>query len=165
MATKKGAEAVAAALVATLSANANAALDAIWSAWGDATTNPEVYPRKVFKFRQDLIREYPVWVVSWLGTQQPSNGATQWAEQDHRFDVSALCRADSQPVLETQVVRHTLAIWEILMANQLLDGSLSGCSGVDLLRAGRSEVYADKSRTTLIQAAGWEVVVHVVESV
>lgn len=165
MSVVKGPEAAVAAVVATLSAHAQAALDAIWTAWGDGATIPEVAPRSVYKFRRDLVPEYPAWVVTWLGSQQVNNGATVWGEVDHRLDVSALVRSDALSVLETQATRHGWAIWEILMANQQLDGSLSGVSGVDPLRAGRSEVYSDKSRTTLIQAVGWEIVVHVMESV
>jgi hypothetical protein len=165
MATKKGPEAAIAAVVATLTANIHAALDTIWTAWGDSATIPKVYPLSIYKFRPPPPPEYPCIIVSSLSGRQITNDMTQWGEVDHILDVTAICESDTVSVVETQATRYLWAIWEVLMNAPNLDSSMSGLAGVDLGKYGRSGAYPKAGSGMLDEAVGWEVIVHVMESV
>lgn len=160
----KGPEAAIAAVVATLVANLNAALDAIYTSWGDSATIPNVHPLSIFKFRPAPPPELPCVIVSSLGGRQQENGQPYWGLVDHTLDVTALVESDQINVVETQATRYLWAIWEVFMAHPLLDGSMSGLSGFDLGRYGRSGAYPSKAGL-LEEAVGWEITVHVEESV
>lgn len=160
----KGPEAAIAAVVATLTANLNAQLDAIWTAWGDSATIPNVHPLSIYKFRPAPPPELPCVVVSSLGGRQLENGQPYWGLVDHVIDVTAMVTSDQVNVVETQATRNLWALWEVFMAHPLLDGSMGGLSGFDLGRYGRSGAYTNKNGL-LQEDVGWELTVHVEESV
>ncbi len=163
MTIKKLSPAVQVAVANTLTTYVNAQIDAISAVWNDGVPLPHV--AQVYNGYREMVPEYPVILVSSRGGKQRTNGATVWAEIDHRLDVSILVQCDDEPTLDQQMQRYLVAIWEVLMVNQGLDGSLSGLAGVDPVEYGRSGMYKLEKSTLLMEAGGWSIVVHVVESV
>lgn len=161
MARYYGAEAVEQSVAATLQANINAALDTLYTAAADTT--PKVYPRQVYAGARDLIPEYPSIVVTSLDGNQSLDASPNWGEVNHRIDVSAIVMSDDHRTLDRQTKRLLWAIWNVLKTHQGLDNGLSGLSGVQCMRYGRSEVYKPKAGQ-LLQVAAWEVVVQIEES-
>lgn len=141
-AIQQGPEKAAAAIVATLSANLNASIDAIWAAWSGADpsgedTPPKVYPTKVYKFRRRVVDlgNYPVIMVSPVGGRQVDNfmavtpgsvGSDQWR---WRLFVELGVAGDDQYVLEAMCTRLVWAIRTTLLLHPLLDNSLGGYGG------------------------------------
>lgn len=167
---QQGPEAIEHAVANTLSTNLSGFLDAIWAQWasidpteGDGVV-PEVYPKLVIAGRRQLINDYPAVIVTSLDGELLESGAPVWGEMAHRVDVTALLRGDRQDVLDKQSKRYLWAIWKCLMTYQMLDNSLVGNSGVTPKQYGRS-LYGKPKATQMIMAAGWEVLVHLVESV
>jgi hypothetical protein len=164
MTVKKGAEAIEVAVANTLSTYLPTQLTAISAVWNDGVPLPA--PVAVFAGQRQLVREYPAVVVASLDGTEVADGAPLWGEQEHRLDVSVVCLSDDQHILDVQTKRYLVAIWEVLKQNQLLDGSISGLAGVQTRRYGRSEQWkANEKGRLMLQAAGWEIVVHVTESV
>jgi hypothetical protein len=166
---QQGPEAIEHAAANTLSTNLNGFLDAIWAQWTDIDAAsgiavPEVYPKHVIAGRLNLINDYPTVIVTSLDGEMYGSGAPVWGETQHRIDVTALLRGDRQDILDRQSKRYLWAIWKCLMTYQMLDNSLVGNSGVTPAKYGRS-LYGKGSSKQMLMAAGWEVLVHLVESV
>jgi hypothetical protein len=161
-----GPEAAAAAIVATLQAHVNEAVTLINAAQSDGVPLPTIAGTNIYDGFQEMLGEYPAIVVTPVEGQESANAAPAWGELGHHLDVTVLCQADSKDTLNRQTLRYLWAIWRTLKVYQALDGSLSGLAGVDSPRYGRSGVYkASEKSSLMMQDAGWEVVVNIVESV
>lgn len=170
MAGQQGPEAIEHAVANTLSTNLNGFLDAIWTQWAtiDAAYPvpiPKVYPKLVLAGRRQLISDYPAILVTSLDGELLGSGAPVWGEMQHRVDVTAFLRSDRQDVLDIQSKRYVWAIWKCLMTYQMLDNSLVGNSGVTPRSYGRDLWDPKKKSVQMIMAVGWEVLVHLVETV
>ena len=163
MAIKKGAPAAEAAVANTIRTYINAEVDDVKTAWNDSIPLP--YPVQVYTGYRRIIPEYPAIVVSSVDGQETLDAASFWGQQEHRIDVSVICQSDDIHVLDQQTKRYLVAIWEVIKKHQDLDASLSGLAGVATRRYGRSEIYNIEKSHFLHQAAGWELAVHVDESV
>lgn len=159
------------AVANTLSTYLSATLDDVNAAYASADVAefgaalPLPHPAHVYPRNQAVIAELPAVVVTWLGFGESANGAPLFGEVVHKLDASALCVSDSIEVAEAQALRYIQAMWTVLKLHQGLDGSLSGLSGVDTPRAGKSAAYAADGRTIIGVWAGLELAVSVVESV
>jgi hypothetical protein len=122
-------------------------------------------PARVYPRNQAVIAEYPAVVVSWLGLDESANGAPTFGEVTHRIDAAGLCVSDSIEVAEAQALRYLQAMWTVIKLHQGLDGSLSGLSGIDSPRAGKSAAYSRDGQSIIGIWAGLELRVRVVESV
>lgn len=149
MAIRKSLPAVQAAVAATLTANLAAEVTAINSVWTDITLP---MPQVISGFR-DPIPEYPVVVVSWVKSTILADAATQWAEVNHEVEATVLCQALNAGDLDSYTLRYLTAMWEVLIKNPGLDGSLSGLSGLSVTEMARSQVYQVKSGH-LMRSAG-----------
>lgn len=166
----KGAEAAERAVANTLRTNLPGMLSQISAAWAnddaaDGLVVPLPNPAQVYSGMTNLVREHPSVVVTSTFGRETDDGAPLWGIQQHRLDVVVFCSSDAQAVLDRQLKRYLVAIWEVLKANQDLDGSLSGLAGVATTQYGRSHAYTGAHKPLLEQQAAWEVVVTVAESV
>lgn len=167
---QQGPEAIEHAVANTFSTYLNGFLDEIWAQWAtiDAASGiavPQVYPKHVLSGRRQLINDYPTVIVTSLDGEMLSSGAPVWGEVQHRVDVSALLRGDRQDILDIQSKRYAWALWKCLMTYQTLDNSLVGNSGVTPRQYGRDLWDPKRKSVQMIMAVGWEVLVHLVETV
>ena len=141
-AIQQGPEKVAAAIVATLTSNLNASIDAIWTAWSGADPTgedvpPNVHPTKIYRFSRRVVDlgNYPVIMVRPVGGRQTDNfmavtpgsvGSDQWR---WRLFVEVGFAGDDMYVMEAYVTRLVWAIRTCLLLHPLLDGSLGGYGG------------------------------------
>ncbi len=160
---KKLGAAAQTALANTLNTNINTQIDAVAAAWNDGIPLPHI--TNIYAGYRTVIGEYPAIVVNAQKGKQTANGASLWAEIDHIVEITVIVQADDAPTLDAQIQRYLVAIWQVLMQNQQLDGSLSGLAGVDPMEYGRSGMYPLEKSTLLMEAAAWSVTVHVIESV
>lgn len=161
--TKKLMPAVQAAVVNTLSTYINTQVDAVAAAWADTVPLPHIV--SIYNGYREIIPEYPAITVKCVSGIQKMNAATSWADIDHVIDITIIVQSDDETILEQQIQRYMVAIWEVLMQQQNLDGSLSGLSGVSPISYGVTKTYSlDKSRL-LMETATWSAIVQMIESV
>ncbi len=169
----KGGPAVERAMAKMLQANLNAQIDTVWAAWAandtaDGITVPKAYPASVFSGYRLELPEYPVVVVTSVGGRVEEDGMEQgglgWQTLAHILDVAWIVQSDDVHVLDQQVQRYTVAVWETLMNNPNLDGSLVGAALTNIESYGKSEVYQHERSKLMMQGAAWRVAVRLVES-
>jgi hypothetical protein len=163
-----GPEVVGQAIVNTITTYLNGYVTTVNGKYSDYQL-PAIPATAVYLFEQDVIPEYPAIVVSYLGTKEPDNGAPNWSEDDHRFDVTLILTSDTKDSITRASVRYLWCLWELFKQHQPLDGTLSGLRGIDTPDMGRSPVYSRKSSGgkpsgVLMIDVGIEVVVHVIEN-
>lgn len=151
MAIKKSLPAIQAAVANTLSLNMAAEVSAVNTAWNDGLTL--VTPQVIEGYR-DPIPEYPAIVVSWVESSVALDAATVWQELDHDVEATVLCQAINAGDLDHMTLRYLTAMWEVLLKNPGLDGSLSGLIGFSVKKMARSQVYAIKNTNLLMRSAG-----------
>lgn len=163
MPTVKGAEAVEAAVAATLDANIAGELAAVSAAWNDGVPLPA--PKLVHAGELKLVREFPTILVVSVDGRETDDGAPVWGNQTHRLDVVTFLAGDNEETLDRQGKRYLVAIWEVIKKHQDLDGSLSGLAGVMTTQYGKSATYRAQSKPLMEKQVAWEVLVTTMEPV
>ena len=159
---KRGPEAFAEAIKATMQANLPTEITAVNNAWADST--PLVAPLRYEVFGRAIEGgPYPVLMVEPDIGKQVSHGQTQWAEVTHSAVITLWFDGDDMLTVKQQRARYVWALWEVLMKNPALDGSL-GAIEVD------PEEYAvdgfkHENNPKLFGAAAWRVSATIAELV
>lgn len=161
----KGPEAVEHAVAATLRAKLNGELAATWAAWAtfdtaDGVSVPLVYPAQIIAGRQGIASDYPtIMVASDLGIQR-TNAAPNWGEVDHTLAVIVWLVADDVLLLHKMMHRYLTSIWEVLMKNQSMDGTIA-LTGIDPGEYGRAVPVKLGETAGIVHVGGWTFIAHV----
>ncbi len=111
---KDGPEAIEDAIAATLRANVNGYLDAVWAAWGDAASVPKVYPAQIISGRRALQPQFPAYIVRSLDGRTEEDLAPRYGYMAHRVEIVVLCQSSDDHTLDAQIKRHLTAIRKTL---------------------------------------------------
>lgn len=161
----KGPEALERSMAATLATYLPGELTAIQSAWApydtaDGITVPLVQPLHYFPGLRDVMIEYPTIVVLSEEWKQTLNGAPNWGSHDHPLLVVGYLNSDNQHILDIMTKRYAVAIWEVLMKHQGLDGTCA-VTGVDPKDCGWTPHQKSAISPGFTRMLGWSVVAHV----
>jgi hypothetical protein len=151
---KTGPEAIEEAAANTLAAFLLGEMNALWTAWGDSATTPEVQPPQVFPGRRYLIPEYPAMMVVHLDSMITEPGDITWQGWLHRLEVVTVVASDDVHVMDMMSKRIMWATVKALAKHQKLDGSVPGVVSVLTRQTGRSRVLTKDQMAQMMQYAG-----------
>jgi hypothetical protein len=165
----KGPEALERALAATLATYLPDELAAVWAAWAgydaeDGISVPLVAPRHYLPGLRDLVQELPSIVVGSELWAQTANGAEMWGSHDEHLLIIGYLSSDNQHLLDVMTKRYAVAIWEVVMKHQRLDGTIA-ISGIDPVDCGWSPHQKNAIAPGFTRMLGWTVVAHVEQAV
>lgn len=159
---RRGPEAFAEAIVATLTAHLPAEITAVNAAWAD--TVPLAAPARYEVFNRAVEGgPFPVVMVEPDGGRQVSQGQTIWAEVAHHAVITLWCVGDDPLTVKQQRSRYLWAIWQVLMKHPDLDGSL-GAINTNLDEYALAGFKAETG-AALFGAAAWRVSAPIAELV
>ncbi len=165
----KGPEALERSMAATLQQYLPAELAAVYSAWApydaaDGISVPQAPPLHYLAGLRDVVSEYPSLVVVSETWNQTANGAQLWGSHDHHLLVVEYLSSDDQHILDIMTKRAAVAIWEVLMKHQQLDGTCA-VTGVDPMDCGWTPHQKSAIAPGFTRMLGWSVVAHVEQGV
>lgn len=159
----KGAPALELAVSRTLAAGLNAEIDALNAAWADGITVN--YPAEILTGYRKLIAEYPAVVVNFgLRGEVTSDMAPTYQTLVHHGTVTWISRSSDVHILDQEVKRGAVAIWQTLLKQPGLDGSLAGLTQLSLRSYEQSQIFKNGQSTLLMQAIEWSVAAEMAES-
>lgn len=151
---KTGPEAIEEAAAACLNTNLLAEMNALWTAWGDSATTPEVQPPQVFAGLRLMIPEYPSMQVVHLGSDITEIGDVTWQGWLHHLEVQTVVASDDTHIMDMMTKRIMWAACKVLAKHQQLDGSVPGLKSIVTRQIGRSKIAKSKDQMLMMRYAG-----------